>query len=753
VAVGLVGATVLVALIVMWLRPFGVEGDPRKSLIVFPFENRTGDTDNDWLQEAAMHGLGLTLAHWDELRVFDDERTASLMRRRGVEDAGAVDFDLARRMAREAQVGTLVLGDIRREGRLLTIEAKVHDVRSGERLATEIVQGQSGSDPRFLFDSLAARILQVSGAPPGERPGVVAQTTHSLDAYRAYLTGTEALHQFALDSAEARLRRAVELDSAFALAYLQLRNVYGWRGAGDEERRAFISQAETHGRTLPPRLKMLLEYYVAYENGHLREARSIAERLIARDSGDVETWYQLGEAHLHHASGFPERAPIPHADSLGNIGKALLAFERALELDSSYILAYRHIVDALEVCSRRTTPWVCVGDSAVYGDTDELRTRLGPSTVERLRGEAAEDLVATAYRWVAAAPTAELPRERIFQVLLDQERFEEAERQLSALANLAPGPRVAAYDVLISLANHRFREAGEGASEVVQAVSGPQELGVPFAWNYFDDAFLSAGRVQDFEDLVGRAMATMPGDDAPLGLPPPANQIRVPKRVWRKLQGLDAVAVLFTHPDSTAPSRAAHELLDVGEASLAGDSLARRLLMERNRDLFLFLYLASRDSTILSRLLPYLRPGEFPAARAHLALARSDTTGARELLNGHNSLAGTRPADFTSEREFFDAFFWATVLAELGDLRGAVTAYAQLDSTPFAATTFPVLPLTWAERGALRQQLGDSSEAIELYEKFIDAWRDADEELQWQVEQAKAAVAALRGAPYPMTER
>jgi TolB-like protein len=170
---------VLVALIVMWLRPFGVEGDPRKSLIVFPFENRTGDTDNDWLQEAAMHGLGLTLAHWDELRVFDDERTASLMRRRGVEDAGAVDFDLARRMAREAQVGTLVLGDIRREGRLLTIEAKVHDVRSGERLATEIVQGQSGSDPRFLFDSLAARILQVSGAPPGERPGVVAQTTHA----------------------------------------------------------------------------------------------------------------------------------------------------------------------------------------------------------------------------------------------------------------------------------------------------------------------------------------------------------------------------------------------------------------------------------------------------------------------------------------------------------------------------------------------------------------------------------------------
>jgi serine/threonine protein kinase len=235
----------LIGALALWPRGGGFEGDPRLSLVVFPFENRTGDPDNDWLEEASMNLVGLGLAHWEELRVFDDERTASLMLRNDIADAGDLDFDAAQTMAREAKVGTLVMGDIRREGDSLAFEAKIHDVPSGDRLETQIVRVATSADPRVAFDSLTARILHVSGAPLGDRPGAIAQTTVSLDAYRDFIAGTEAMHRSDWQLADSLLNRAIAADTTFALAYIQLMLVGGWSMSVTSPRLA--SQAQNPG--------------------------------------------------------------------------------------------------------------------------------------------------------------------------------------------------------------------------------------------------------------------------------------------------------------------------------------------------------------------------------------------------------------------------------------------------------------------------------------------------------------------------
>jgi serine/threonine-protein kinase len=71
IIVGVAGAAVLLVAAAVYLltRQPGVEGDPRKSIIVFPFENGSGDAANDWLEDAAMNSIGLALAHWEDLRV------------------------------------------------------------------------------------------------------------------------------------------------------------------------------------------------------------------------------------------------------------------------------------------------------------------------------------------------------------------------------------------------------------------------------------------------------------------------------------------------------------------------------------------------------------------------------------------------------------------------------------------------------------------------------------------------------------
>jgi serine/threonine-protein kinase len=56
-------------------------------------------------------------------------------------------------------------------------------------------------------------------------------------------------------------------------------------------------------------------------------------------------------------------------------------------------------------------------------------------------------------------------------------------------------------------------------------------------------------------------------------------------------------------------------------------------------------------------------------------------------------------------------------------------------------------PVVLRRLGELHESLGHRDEAIEYYSKFIDLWKDADPELQPQVEEARRALARLAGEP------
>jgi serine/threonine-protein kinase len=735
------GAVALVAVlaVALWPREFRAEGDPRKSLIVFPFENKTGDPGRDYLEEAAMNLLGLAAAHWQDMRVYDDERTTSLMRRRDVSTGADVDFEAARAMARDARVGTLVLGDVRREGDSLAIEAKVHDVRTGDRLATHIVRAAWGADPRPLFDALAARILGTSGAPPGERPSVLAQTTSSIAAYRAYLEGTAALQRFRMDSAQLLLGRAVALDSSFALAYIRLYNAGGWDVWGGD-RRKYLLAAERHSASLPPRLRALVAFHRAYADGHFRRARQIVEDLIARDSTDVEAWYQLGEAHFHHRS-----SDFPHPDTLGNLGRALRAFQRTLALDSSYVLAYNHILDALAACAEGTGSGafrLCLADSAVYGTPDELTRTFGIARIERLRGEAHSAQIATARGWVAAVPGTSRPWQWLLTMLYQQRRYDEVVHEARVFGGLG---WQAEAGFMKGMALFQLGRADEAATAVHEGLRLTRDTTAPFRSGF---QYLSVPSVL-LAGAGGRWAASLRLTAA----------VRVPvdSILWQENVRIAAADL----------SRLAQWALaaEVGERSgrmglgdspgaeiraMVGryarpDTARLRRVNQAFGHVSLSVFLATRDTLLLSPLLRHvdtLRWGTWRVADAHLALARGDTARARMRVERHYR----RPADdeFRGEPGVIRSFAWGDLLARLREPRPALEAYARLDSIEDRIQHPGLVVRSWAERGALYQQLGDVPQAIRYYERFIEAWQHADPELQPLVERARVAVATLR---------
>ncbi len=739
---GLIGAAIVVALAILvfavWPRGWSLEGDPRQSLIVFPFENKTGDADKDYLQEAAMNLLGLAAAHWEDMRVFDDERTASLMRRSGIEAPRDIDFDAAQAMAKEARVGTLVLGDIRREGDSLAIEAKVHDVGSGDRLATEILRARMDADPRALFDSLAGRILQVSGAPPGERPRLVAQTTHSLEAYRAYLRGVEGLQQFEIDTAQIYFARAVALDSSFALAYLRLRDVDGWAGLeGDpERRRQLVAKAEAHSASLPPRLRTLVQFHAAYENGEFVRARNLVKQLIARDSADVEAWYQLGEAHFHD-----DADRFPHPTDAGNLGSALRAFERTLELEPRYVLAYQHLVDVLGRCGGNS-PWVCLEDSAAYAPQQELAERLGSERLQAYRDEARDARLAAARAWADATPGSPRPRFVLLDLLLDRDRLDEARTHLVALRASGDSTGSRIWESRLLRREARY----DGAADSMTAALSDLRTAMRYllSGDGPDIAFLSlagGGRVTRLNQLLGELEAAVSAATAtangPGGLPLPIPSLM-------HFVELQLAAQLGVYPE--ASPGAAARWLDALDSLFASDSITHQRGWSNSGSVVLSAYFADRDTTLLSRFLSSLDTTgsrTWRAMDAHLALARGDTARARMRVERHVQNADS--LEFSGSPGGARAFAWADLLAQLGQADEAADIYAHLDSSGVRSSNTGLHVRSWAERGALYQHLGRTELAIEMYERFIDAWRGADSQLQPLVDRARDAVAALRG--------
>ncbi|NNG16986.1 MAG: protein kinase, partial [Gemmatimonadales bacterium] len=730
------------------LRPkgFQVEGDPRQSLIIFPFENKTGDQGNDYLEDAAMNLLGLAVAHWEDMRVFDDERTSSLLRRRQIDSPKDIDFDAAQAMAREAKVGTLVLGDIRREGDSLAFEAKIHDVRTGDRLATEIVRAGFAADPRPLLDSLAARLLRVSGAPAGERPDLVSQTTTSLEAYREYLAGVQAIQVLQIDSAKAHLNRAVELDSTFALAYVRLRDADGWAGieGSATNRRALIAKAQAHGADLPPRFRQLIAYYQAYENGHYQRAREIAGQMVARDSSDVEAWYQLGEAHFHHRPG-----RVPHSDTLGDYGKALFAFQHTLELDSGYTVAYRHVIDVLGNCARNS-PWLCFRDSTVYANQEELVERFGEETVTRLRQEAGEERLRAANAWVAAVPNSNSARTTLIDLLISAERLDEAESHVAILRGAGQAIAADALDGHLQFLKGHYGPAGLKMRAALDATpTAVRELLIDGVVDPGEMLFAlgGAGMTDRLDSLTRQVLALVPGDSIS---GPNNNTLTKPQM----LQFLSLASDAGYDVGGQDLARAAHGWLDTLEAGYEPGTTPFNRRWSSSGWIILMAYISTSDTLLPLRFITRIDTTgtrTWRAMDAHLRLQRGDAVGARQVLE--DRFVGRDDFEFGGG-DFGCArlFAWAELYARLGDARRAADAFALFDTDAETKECAALHVRSWAERGALHQQLGDSAQAIENYERFIAAWEHGDAAVAPQVDRARSAVAALKGETAPAPE-
>jgi adenylate cyclase len=237
-----------------WLRPWAVEVGPatqagldrpvpdRPSIVVLPFDNLSGDPEQEYLSDGIAEDLITDLSKISGLSVA--ARTAAFQYRSQNLDPHQIARDLAVRYVLE--------GSVRRAENRVRINAKLIDTSTGH-------QRWSGRFDRPLEDifALEDEITQtvVSALKlkltESERDLLGQRSTDNIEAYELYLRGIELYRRKSRDDiyqARRLLQRAIDLDPKFSEAYARLAHTYyygfeaGWEGPASLTRAVELRQ-------------------------------------------------------------------------------------------------------------------------------------------------------------------------------------------------------------------------------------------------------------------------------------------------------------------------------------------------------------------------------------------------------------------------------------------------------------------------------------------------------------------------------
>lgn len=311
-----------------------------RTWLILPFENTANAADVELVRQASVNLLYQELSRWSDLKVISDDRVADLIR--DVPAAAQARWGLTASLglARRAGAGRLVLGDFLAIGGSAQVAAKVYDVRSGRLLRTVRdrlagLQSASGLDSlTATFGRLARSALAVP-VPAGTRSSTVGTT--SLAAYASYAAGLANYRNGFADSALPRFRRALELDSAFALPALRLFEI----GTPDAAR---YLELAARSELLSPRDRAMVAAYRAVDTDEWTQVCAVAEQVMARDSSDAEAWFLRGAC---------EEDPLV-VDGPGglhyqrSVNRAIAYYLRALDLDPGQPMAFARLLVILE---------------------------------------------------------------------------------------------------------------------------------------------------------------------------------------------------------------------------------------------------------------------------------------------------------------------------------------------------------------------------------------------------------------------
>jgi DNA-binding winged helix-turn-helix (wHTH) protein/tetratricopeptide (TPR) repeat protein len=362
-----------------WTRR-GEVATARDLVVVAEFDNATGETVFDGaLRQAVLSQLGESR----RIEVASAERVRAALARSGRPPDEPLSRGVVRDVCQRLGGKAVVAGSIRSVGSRYFVGLEATGCTDGESLGS--AYGEAAAKEHVL-ERLAAAVTQLRGrlgeslAAIREVSAPAEATTRSLEALRAYSLALTAKTRG--DDALPLLRRALELDPDFPLAWLSLAQAHFNRGQESKAEQAISRAYELRGRTSERERLMIEAVYHQLASGDYE--RAIAAGTLA--------------AQLYPADPGARRAAFVPYCMAGELGPAREIARRELALAPEEGVTYFNLA-ILHLADGRTAEAGAVLDQAAtrgvasdwFPFARQLATVLGgdPEAVERTTEPAA----------------------------------------------------------------------------------------------------------------------------------------------------------------------------------------------------------------------------------------------------------------------------------------------------------------------------------------------------------------------------
>ena len=499
----------------------------RRSVALFFFENKTGDTTLSWLRYGLPAAVDVDLYQDMFIRVVspwslsDPGQLVRELQEAGFEDGIDAPLALKRKLAVDRHVDVLLAGSLISADSGLVVESELYDAPRGRLVARHTF---SGKDPFELADQMSDQLKRDLGLPTlqiEEAQDLPASEilTRSVSAFRQWVLGSRAMMGSDIDAAERWVAGAVEEDPTFAWAQADLAFNYFVLNRPEEAATA-MQAAQQHLYKLPERAQLQIRTfdYLLFQQKP-EQAFKTAKYWVELYPQDIEGRGLL--ADLLGARGQWEEQ-IAQLEAILSVDptqyKRLQQIGRIYEEHAQYELALGYFERYAELFPSDDQSFVAIG---------ELRRRTGEHELARSAFE----------RALLIEPGEASVMARLLRLERDLGRFETAHEWADEALAASRGPedRLEVYDFLETLYYRQglFRRVEEAYPKLL-AQAAEYMIPADVAFKVAQSLALQSAHE------VGREASAFRGlDSLRTGLPPP----------WDDLYGMLYVSALAESGD------------------------------------------------------------------------------------------------------------------------------------------------------------------------------------------------------------
>ena len=268
----------------------------RKALAVMYFENQSARPNLNWLSEGLADMFITDLARFDKLTVLSREQLHLLLERSRHKPQNGIQLDDALDIARKSRAEAVLLGSFLTLGEKILVNTRLFETAGGQLLAADQFEVDQPADLLARIDLLSPKLAEHLGSAARDmrhQTGLAEAMTNNLEAYRYYSLGVNRAQAFQNAQAIALLRKAVQLDPKFAMAYARIGYAYSVTDFVPEKGRPFLTKAIQLSDHLAPKDRLYVTAWDAIARQDYPGAIRTLQQIVAQYPLETEAYTRL----------------------------------------------------------------------------------------------------------------------------------------------------------------------------------------------------------------------------------------------------------------------------------------------------------------------------------------------------------------------------------------------------------------------------------------------------------------------------